>query len=64
MATLRDFEDVGVIDRRAGPVGFARELGPASQDVHLGDCVRGGEQGFGAGEHLGQQGLENFGFAG
>jgi len=64
MAALLDLEDVGIIDGRLGPVGFAGEFRPAAENIHLGDGLRGGQQRFGPGDDLGQQGLEQFGLAG
>ncbi len=58
------FQDVGIIDDRLTPVGFASQVGPTAQDIDFGHDKGRGEQRFGAGDDLRQQRLEKFGLSG
>ena len=64
MTTLRDLQDVRIIDDGLTPVGFPGQVGPAAEDVDFGDDERGGDQRFGAGDDFREQRLEKFGLAG
>ena len=44
-------------------MGFPGQFGPTPENIDFGDGVGRGQQRFRGSEHLGQQGLEEFGFA-